>query len=93
MILSLFRIKKFNRVHYHTIAFAFWGIVSITIPYAPNFYVFIGQHIILGLLDGIWLSFKVPIACDLVESSVLGNQAIGYYHAVMMPMSIGNYKL
>ena len=40
-------------------------------------------------MDGIWLSFKVPIACDLVESPVLGNQAIGYYHAIMMPMSIG----
>jgi hypothetical protein len=53
--------------------------------------VFLFQLVILGLLDGIWLSFKVPIACDLVESSALGNQAQGYYHAAMMPMSIGKY--
>ncbi len=84
----MFQFQKFNRVHYHTFAFAIYGLVSLTIPYAPSFTVFILQLIVLGLMDGIWLSFKVPIACDLVGSPGLVNSAIGYYHAVMAPMSV-----
>lgn len=79
---------KFNPVHYHTFVFIVYGAVQITIPFATSFYVFCIQLVILGVLDGIWLSFKVPIGCHLVGSSSLSNQATGYYHAVMAPMAI-----
>lgn len=41
------------------------------------------QLIILGALDGIWLSFKVPISRYLVGCPSLSNQGTGYYHTAM----------
>lgn len=74
---------KFNPVHYHTGVFVIYGVVQITIPYATSFYWFMLQLIILGALDGIWLSFKVPISRHLVGCPSLSNQGTGYYHTAM----------
>jgi hypothetical protein len=69
--------KKFNRVHYHTMVFLVYGVVQILIPYAFNFYVLLVQMAILGLMDGVYLCFIVPISFDVSESPVLANHAIG----------------
>ena len=42
---------------------------------------------ILGLLDGIWLSYRGIICTDLAESSKFANQANGYYHLFLFPMA------
>lgn len=41
-------------------------------------------------MDGIFLSFIVPISYDLAESSSLANQANGYYHAAIAASVVGN---
>jgi MFS family permease len=79
---------RFNPVHYHTGVWFVYGVVQMSIPFATNFYIFLVQLIILGALDGIWLSFKVPIACHLVGSSALANQASGYFHTAMAPLTV-----
>ncbi len=47
--------------------------------------------VLLGIMDGIWLSYRVTIATDLAESSKFSNQASGYYHAAMSPTAIGSF--
>lgn len=79
---------KFNPVHYHTGVWFVYGVVQISIPFATNFYIFCVQLVILGALDGIWLSFKVPIAAHLAGSSALANQASGYFHTAMAPLTV-----
>jgi hypothetical protein len=85
-------LTKFNRVHYHTFAYLIYGIVQVSIPYANHFYTLTAMCTLLGVMDGTLLAFIVPIACDLVMSSKLANQAAGYYHVVMSPMAIGRTR-
>lgn len=61
-----------------------YGIVELTLPFAPSSTVFIVQMAILGVLDGLFLTFIVPIAYDLTENTPeLTNQAIGnFYHSI-----------
>lgn len=54
----------------------------------------------MGLMDGIYLAYRMTIATELAESSELSNQASGYVHAAMAPMAMGknltckkNYRL
>ncbi len=54
-----------------------YGIVQILIPFAMNFYVLLFQMAILGLMDGVYLCFIVPISFDVSESPLLANHAIG----------------
>ena len=76
----------------------------MSIPFASSFIYLALQMALLGVMDGVLICFIVPIACDLMESLIkpqmtiddqlkfkrqLVNQAIGYYHAFMAPMSIG----
>ena len=42
-----------------------------------NFYVLLFQMAILGLMDGVYLCFIVPISFDVSESPLLANHAIG----------------
>ncbi|RNA11488.1 monocarboxylate transporter 10-like [Brachionus plicatilis] len=83
-----YTIKYFNHVHYHTFVYIAYGIVQIFIPFATDYTSFMIQIVILGIIDGILLAFIVPISVDLVGSSKLGNQAIGYYHISMSATSI-----
>lgn len=46
------------------------------------------EIIILGIFDGILLSFIVPIAYSLAGCHKLANQAIGYYHITMSVTAI-----
>ncbi len=71
--------------------FAIYGIIEIMIPFANSFFILMFEIVILGMMDGIFSCFIVPIACDLVNSVQLSNQAIGYYHALMAPMLISNF--
>ena len=69
--------------------FIVYGIVQFMIPMANQFYVLIIQIVILGIMDGILLCFIMPISFDLVKSSKLANQGVGYYHMALAPTSIG----
>lgn len=60
-------------------------------PFAQNFYVLLAMVVALGIGDGIILCFIVPIACSLVGSAKLSNQATGYYHLIMAPGAMGKY--
>ena len=62
-----------------------YGIVQILLPFAQSFEALLVMIIILGIGDGVILCFIVPIACDLVKSAKLSNQATGYYHLIMTP--------
>jgi hypothetical protein len=55
-----------------------YGLVQLTIPAAPNMFVFMTQNASLGLLDGIYLAFIVPIAYELANKNPKRtNHAIG----------------
>ncbi len=55
-----------------------YGITELTIPLANTSTELMVQLAILGLLDGVYLSFIVPIAFDMASKSpILTNQAIG----------------
>lgn len=43
----------------------------------------------MGIMDGIYLAYRMTIATELAESSELSNQASGYVHAAMAPMAMG----
>ena len=96
--------KIFDRIHYHTALYLIYGLVQMSIPFASSFIYLALQMALLGVMDGVLICFIVPIACDLMDSLInpkmkiedqlkfkrqLVNQAIGYYHAFMAPMSIG----
>jgi len=68
--------------------FFVYGFVQLFIPFAKDFYVFVIQLGIMGIMDGILLCFIVPISYDLVKSPSLANQATGYYHAALAPTTI-----
>jgi len=61
------------------------------LPQANSFYTLMLLIVLLGIMDGIWLSYRVTIATDLAESSKFSNQASGYYHAAMSPTAIGSF--
>lgn len=42
----------------------------------------------MGIMDGIYLAYRMTIATELAESSELSNQASGYVHAAMAPMAM-----
>ena len=63
------------------------GLVQLNIPFANNFGFLIIQVGLLGVFDGILLSFVVPISVDLAESTRLANQAAAYYH-ISMSLSV-----
>lgn len=81
-------ITTFNPVHYHTFLYLVYGIVEASLPFANKFYILLIQITILGTMDGILLSFIVPICFNFVRSPKLSNQAIGYYHAVLGILTI-----
>jgi len=70
--------KKFNRVHYHTLVFAIYGILQFIIPYATSFGVLLVLLSILGFLDGVFLTFIDTAAYDISKSSERVNHATGY---------------
>ena len=47
------------------------------IPFATNFYILLVQMAILGMMDGVYLCFIVPISFDVSESPKLANHAAG----------------
>ena len=69
-------------------AFTFYGILQIAMPFSNSFTVFVVLFTLMGVADGLLLCFIVTISCDLAESSKLSNQASGYYHAVISPTTI-----
>ncbi|CAF0980612.1 unnamed protein product [Brachionus calyciflorus] len=81
-------IKKMAHVHYHTLVYLVYGIVQFFIPFAKEYWAFMLEIVILGLIDGILLSFIVPIAFSLAGCSRLANQAAAYYHITMSITSI-----
>ena len=89
----IYSLKKFSRVHYHTIVCFVYGIVQLMIPLANQFYVLVIQLSILGFMDGIFLCFFLTITIDLVESPRLMNQGLGYFHLVLTPGVIGKKKI
>ena len=68
--------------------FLIYGIVQILIPLASKFYILLIQIAILGVLDGIYLCFIVPISFDLAESPQLANNAIGFFYLILSPTTI-----
>jgi predicted MFS family arabinose efflux permease len=68
--------------------FLIYGIVQLLIPLANKFYILLIQIAILGVLDGIYLCFIVPISFDLAESPQLANNAIGYFYLILSPTTI-----
>ena len=58
------------------------------LPFANNFYVLVFLFTVLGVVDGVAVSFIVPIAYDLAGSSKLTNQASGYFHTTISPTSV-----
>ena len=65
-----------------------YGLALIGIPFSATFAHLLVLYAILGFMDGVLLSFIVPISCDLAGSSKLANQAAGYYHAILAPTTI-----
>jgi hypothetical protein len=57
--------------------FALYGIIQFTIPYTASFTIILVQLSILGFLDGVFLTFIVPSAYDISESTKLVNHATG----------------
>jgi MFS family permease len=71
-------LTRFSKLFYHAVALLTYGLVQLTIPLAPSPLVFMIQYAILGLIDGIYLAYIVPIAYDLAyKSHKRTNQAIG----------------
>ena len=68
--------------------FLIYGIIQILIPLASKFYILLIQIAILGVLDGIYLCFIVPISFDLAESPKLANNAIGFFYLILSPTTI-----
>jgi MFS family permease len=68
-----------------------YGVVQLTIPLAPSPLVFMIQYAFLGLLDGMYLAYIVPIAYDLANKSPQRtNQVIGmYYINCVLPSIFG----
>ncbi|CAF0889545.1 unnamed protein product [Brachionus calyciflorus] len=81
-------VKKIAQVHYHTLVYLVYGIVQIFIPFAKDYWAFMLEIVLLGIIDGILLSFIVPIAFSLAGCSRLANQAAAYYHITMSITSI-----
>jgi hypothetical protein len=80
--------QKFNRIHYHTLFFLSYGLVQLTIPFAKSFYILLAQSALLGIFDGVYLSFIVPICFDITKSSTLANQAAGFHHFIISIPSV-----
>lgn len=51
------------------------------------------QSALLGIFDGVYLSFIVPICFDITKSSHLANQAAGFHHAVISIPSVSGPAL
>ena len=62
----------------------------LMIPFINQFYMLVINQAFQGIFEGIYLSFIIPIACDIAGSSQLANQAIGYYHmSISIPVTLG----
>jgi hypothetical protein len=46
------------------------------------------QSALLGVFDGVYLAFIVPICFDITKSSTLANQAAGFHHVVISIPSV-----
>ena len=62
--------------------------MQLTIPFATHFYTLLIQSALLGVFDGVYLSFIVPICSDITGSSKLANQAAGFHHMVISIPSV-----
>ena len=69
------------------------GFTQMLLPLAPNCYVLAFLFTVLGIADGIFISFIVPIAYDLSGSSKLTNQATGYFHSFLALTSVSGPAL
>jgi hypothetical protein len=59
-------------------ALMLYGLTQMSIPLATGPVFFMVQYALLGLLDGMYLAYIVPIAYDLADRSPQRtNQAIG----------------
>jgi len=79
---------KLRRVHFHTIGYGIYGLFQISLPWSTNFYMFITQMVVLGLIDGMLLGYIGPIGKELADSSQLANHAAGYYHVAIVPSTV-----
>ena len=66
-------------MYFHFLSFLLGGIIQILLPFASNFSWLCLEIILFGVVDGLFLSFIVPIAIDVTESHTLANHAIGYF--------------
>jgi hypothetical protein len=57
---------------------------------ADTFQILLLQSSLLGIFDGVYLSFIVPICFDITRSSHLANHAAGFHHAfISIPSILG----
>ena len=66
-------------MYFHFLSFLLGGIIQILLPFASNFFWLCVEILLMGVVDGLFLSFIVPIALDVTESHALSNHAIGYF--------------
>jgi hypothetical protein len=53
--------------------------VQFALPYVDSFWLLVLLLAVLGVFDGVWLTFLVPISFDVAESPTLANHAAGNY--------------
>jgi MFS family permease len=68
---------------FHIISFLIYGITQIFIGHVETFLQLSILISILGVCDGIYLCFLLPIVCEIAGSPKLANQAVGYYHSLI----------
>ncbi|XP_050394886.1 monocarboxylate transporter 10 [Patella vulgata] len=78
-----------NRIRMQQGAFAIFGVATLCIPFADNFYGLIAICLVMGLCDGLFICLIGPIAFDLVGPSG-ASQAIGFILGIFsVPLSVG----
>ena len=67
-----------NCIHFHILSFFFGGIVQILIQFTQTFTQFCTAIAFYGIIDGLFLSFIVPVSCEVTNSHKLSTQASGF---------------
>jgi hypothetical protein len=84
--LNLFS-QNSSPIYFLIIALVAGGIVQLIIPFFDNFIVFCILFSAYGIIDGIFLSFIVPISLEVAQSASLSNQVTGYFFcAISIPV-------